>query len=481
MLSAAVLVVALSVWMIVTKRKKALLIMWASLAIAGLGAWGIISLATRDPEVAALKRSAKKGDPDAMYWLAKRYMRGHGVSKNGKKANRWYEKAAEAGDARAAYELYDNYSNGWGVPIDQEKANYWLQRSEDMGYARSRWASTDLKAEVRQPATKSIPQPEPKSDRQPEQLAPKPSKPQNELVATNTRKNTPQKEQKHTNVKDVTFHKTWIEHNVLENGAKGMILHANFDVNNHKGEKLHVAAYFKYANGKVVKDINKRYNTSDGQAATHVNITPGYDNATYSDCKMFFPYDELHLAKGKHDLQVHWEIHNMNGKLILGGNSGNLDFTATQHVDNSTNNRQSSTPQVAKVDTRRNLNSAILSTLTPSGNMGYPEGKYIYVDLGTMGYQEMWMNDDGSSWGKNVWSCYSCQGSKRCSICFGTGNGYAMIGRYMPCPSCFASGRCGTCKGEGFTLFVKYLMPGEAEAYMETKRQERRKDRKSVV
>lgn len=209
MLSAAVLVVALSVWMIVTKRKKALLIMWASLAIAGLGAWGITSLVTHDPEVAALKRSAKKGDPDAMYWLAKRYMRGHGVSKNGKKANRWYEKAAEAGDARAAYELYDNYSHGWGgVPIDQEKANYWLSRSEEMGYARSRWVSTNLKAEVRadtvdrgdelakhrleninfdSPALKTTPEPKPKAVQQSEQSDFKPSKPQSELVATNTR------------------------------------------------------------------------------------------------------------------------------------------------------------------------------------------------------------------------------------------------------------------------------------------------------
>jgi len=540
MLSVAVLVVALSVWMIVTKRKKALLIMWGSLAIAGLGVWGTTSLATRDPEVAALKRQAKNGDPDAMYWLAKRYMRGQGVSKNGKKANRWYEKAAEAGDARAAYELYDNYSNGWGVPIDQEKAGYWLQRSEDMGYARSRWASTDLKAEVRTesadqrlyriaregdndaaerigmrflygqgverngdsarywlkmaadrgdelakqrlenmnfdpPAPKTTPKPKPESVRQPEQLASKPSKPQSELVATNTRMSKPAKDQVHTNVKDVSFHKYWIEHNVMENNVKGMVLHANFDVNNHKGEKLQVAAYFKYANGRVVKDINKRYNTVDGQAATHVNITPGYDNATYSDCKMFFPYDELHLAKGKHDLQVQWEIHDMKGKIIPGGSSSSVGFYVTQQVDNSMqNNRQSSTPQVARVDTRKNLNGAILSTLAPSGNMGYPEGKYVYVDLGTMGYQEMWMNDDGSSWGKNVWRCYSCQGSKQCNICFGTGNGYAMIGRYMPCPSCFASGRCGTCKGEGFTLFVKYMMPGEAEAYMETKRQERR-------
>lgn len=97
--------------------------------------------------------------------------------------------------------------------------------------------------------------------------------------------------------------------------------------------------------------------------------------------------------------------------------------------------------------------------------------KYYYFDLGYSGNMHMWQHPDGSCTITQNMRCHACQGSLKCNICMGTGNGYYAINRYMPCPACGATGRCGTCKGTGFTSFTKTWQPGEAEAYMQAHRE----------
>lgn len=49
------------------------------------------------------KPLAEQGDAVAQYNLGKMYRKGHGVSKDGKKAAKWYRKAAEQGMERGGW------------------------------------------------------------------------------------------------------------------------------------------------------------------------------------------------------------------------------------------------------------------------------------------------------------------------------------------------------------------------------------------
>lgn len=116
--------------------------------------------------------------------------------------------------------------------------------------------------------------------------------------------------------------------------------------------------------------------------------------------------------------------------------------------------------------------NAVAARPQPQSPQNEQEGdKYYYFDLGYAGNMHMWQHPDGSCTITQNMRCYSCQGSLKCNICMGTGNGYYAINRYMPCPACGATGCCGTCKGTGFTSFTKTWLPGEAEAYMQAHRE----------
>ena len=114
--------------------------------------------------------------------------------------------------------------------------------------------------------------------------------------------------------KDVT-----IEHNVMKDGVKGMKILADFSVQNMKGIDGSCAVYFYYENGTPVKDKNQSHRTSDGNAATHTDIKPGYDNTSYTDLEIFMPNNEIEVAVGKHNLKFFcsiWENSTGSSKLV---------------------------------------------------------------------------------------------------------------------------------------------------------------------
>ncbi len=106
-------------------------------------------------------------------------------------------------------------------------------------------------------------------------------------------------------IKDIT-----IEHNVYKNGVKGMKIYVDATLRNMKGVEGSCAVYFYYKDGTKVKDKNKKYYTSDGDAATHVSIKPDSDIKVYTDLEIFMPYNELEVGAGKHELKFYcilWE------------------------------------------------------------------------------------------------------------------------------------------------------------------------------
>ncbi|RKU12753.1 hypothetical protein C6502_05250, partial [Candidatus Poribacteria bacterium] len=112
--------------------------------------------------------------------------------------------------------------------------------------------------------------------------------------------------------------KVWVDHNQYQDSVKGMQIHVKFNVHNFKDGSGRVVAYFYKKNGDPLKDTNGRYNTTAGAVSTWGKFQPGYVKSIYNDFKLFLPYTELHMARGKHNLKFRIKIFKFN-------NSGSWD------------------------------------------------------------------------------------------------------------------------------------------------------------
>lgn len=106
------------------------------------------------------------------------------------------------------------------------------------------------------------------------------------------------------------------EHNLYQNEQKGMNVKVSFDVSGMKGKTGICVAYFYFENGTALNDYNKHYYTTDGKVSSSTKYTPGWDNTTYTDLKIFLPYSELHLGSGKSHLKAKVEIFDNNNRSI---------------------------------------------------------------------------------------------------------------------------------------------------------------------
>jgi TPR repeat protein len=92
---------------------------------------------SKSNELAELRKAANQGDATAQASLAWKYLKGHGVPQDDKKAVQWYTKAAEQGNTRAQNNLGELYTKGDGVSRDDKEALKWYTKAARQGYAFS--------------------------------------------------------------------------------------------------------------------------------------------------------------------------------------------------------------------------------------------------------------------------------------------------------------------------------------------------------
>lgn len=100
----------------------------------------------------------------------------------------------------------------------------------------------------------------------------------------------------------------WIEYNVTQGGAKGMLIHVNYKVNGMKGVSSYLALYFAKEGGEKLKSSKTGFMSADGQLALYKEMEPAYDPAVYDDSTLFLPYDEINLGPGKYDLTISVDV-----------------------------------------------------------------------------------------------------------------------------------------------------------------------------
>lgn len=216
--------------------------------------------------------------------------------------------------------------------------------------------------------------------------------------------------------------KVWVDHNVYQNGEKGMTIHVEFSVDNMKGKQGSCNAWFFFKDGTKLRNINSWYGTRDGHVATYDNYTPGYESAIYSDFKLFLPYSELHLANGEHDLKFYVGVFDNNNNQFTESDWYNFSLktgsaAATPSHQSAPVPTQPSASKGPKTTTRENVDGSRTVTTTM---------------------------ECGGCFGSGSATCFNCRGSGQKAI-----YGYPIY--YITCPMCSGSGKnkCAICFGVG--------------------------------
>ena len=91
-----------------------------------------------------------------------------------------------------------------------------------------------------------------------------------------------------------SIEKVWVEHNVINNGVKGMKIHVKFQVDNMNGVKGWCIAWFYNTDGTPMKNYAASdYKTSSDRVGTWTTFTPSYDSSLFSDFELFIPNSEI--------------------------------------------------------------------------------------------------------------------------------------------------------------------------------------------
>lgn len=83
-------------------------------------------------DIQTLIEKAKDGDPEAQFYLGRRYYKGQGVPQDNVEGAKWSRKAAEQGHADAQLALG---LTGLGVPQDYAEAVKWYRLAAEQGDA----------------------------------------------------------------------------------------------------------------------------------------------------------------------------------------------------------------------------------------------------------------------------------------------------------------------------------------------------------
>lgn len=258
-----------------------------------------------------------------------------------------------------------------------------------------------------------------------------------------------------TNAANVVFKQIWLEHNVQQNGQKGMKVHIAFSISGMQGQKCSAIAYFDSPKGTGVKDTNGRYCTTSGTVCSSRTFTPNYANTSFSDFGIFIPNSELHLLPGKRTYYTRVFIQAPNGSFL--GNSEFASFDGTGSSSNNSyysNQKSINNAQQAPQNTK-SQSSHVVSRTREEIQMGF-----VITEVYSNGFtQRTTYYPCTSCRGSRL--CQSCRGTRRCGICNGQGGIIsAGMGNYYPCYSCNSTGFCSLCKGSGSCICTNYEYPG---------------------
>ena len=127
-----------------------------------------------------------------------------------------------------------------------------------------------------------------------------------------------------------TINNISVDHNVYENGYKGMKIHVKFDAYNVYNHNVKVCVYFSYKDGDDLKGITgSNYITPDGKVTVQESSTANYTNTTWNDFTLFMPYTYLNMQSGCNNLSLEGAvgIYDSTSKKWLTSSNKKFSFT----------------------------------------------------------------------------------------------------------------------------------------------------------
>jgi hypothetical protein len=92
------------------------------------------------------------------------------------------------------------------------------------------------------------------------------------------------------------------EHNVFQDGRKGMALHVKLLINNAQGMRCVVGGVLENEQGNLIRPVSGNYpQDSNGNLIVGTGFTPEFDN-TFWTGTIFVPYGEINVPRGAHKL-----------------------------------------------------------------------------------------------------------------------------------------------------------------------------------
>jgi len=121
---------------------------------------------------------------------------------------------------------------------------------------------------------------------------------------------------------------TWVTHNQRVGRQLGLLVHSRLTISGMQNRPVSVVAWFWSANGQILRDFDRTYAAANGQVSASINVTPKFPVANFPDCAIFIPYDQLHLARGTHNLTV--KVGVFSGATCLGQQATMSPFQVTR-------------------------------------------------------------------------------------------------------------------------------------------------------
>lgn len=123
------------------------------------------------------------------------------------------------------------------------------------------------------------------------------------------------------------FDRIWVDYDVTEGGKYGMRIHVKFTTYNMKNLPSYLAIYFAKADGTKLMTKNVSYSSKSGQVALYQELDIRNDPGVFEDLKLFLPYSELTVPKGKHDIQIDVDLIYKEDGLIQNLTTYDFEFT----------------------------------------------------------------------------------------------------------------------------------------------------------
>lgn len=128
------------------------------------------------------------------------------------------------------------------------------------------------------------------------------------------------------------FNNITLEHGVYQDGESVMIIHVDFNINDHLGYKTQLSAYFFKDNGDRLMDKDGYLRSEGGQVSAGSDVFfPNYENSHFSDKKISIPVSQFDITSpGKYYLKLRlnlWDLDGDNSRVIAKSNKINFIYT----------------------------------------------------------------------------------------------------------------------------------------------------------